>query len=952
MTLKRILAAILCVVFLICSSFVTTAEVNNTVTHAITESSDASGEKYSQYLKNYTDKQSAKSEIVVEAASFENISSTDNIKLKDFEGKQNVLVWEKEDGYAEYSFDIANEGLYLLKFEYFSIEHKNLNILLSFELDGKYPFKEAEKLTLDKIYNTGGKINQNKNGDDISPKLIQEQSWVTGEAKNETYDDGILVYLSAGKHTVKLSFYQEPVALSKIIFASPIHIPSYEEYAKKYDKVFPKTDMQKYEGETAIRQSVTLNLLRSDKSSTKTTPYSYTSTKLNVIGGENWNTTGQWLEWDINTEESGWYNLNLRYSQSYAKGKPSLRRLYVNGQVPFKETLNLEFEYCEDWEMFSIKGSNDEELPIWLDEGTNQIRLQVVSGDILEIVRKTEDIVYELNSVYRKIIMITGSNPDPYRDYEIERQIPDLTQTFKSAALELEETYDYFETLSDNANSASVLKILAEQLNSFIKKPATIVNRISALSGNIGSLSAWVSELKKQPLDIDCLFISSVGSKKPKTNENFFQSLWREVKLFIMSFTTDYNSKNDSTVSEIDVWMNSGRDQAQVVTRIIEEDFETNKDIRVNVKLVTTNLIQAFLSGSSPDCMIHVDRGTPVDLALRGALLDMTQFSDFNEITNQFMPSATIPYMFDEGCYGLPDSQSFYMMFYRTDIFDELGITVPNTWEEFISIVEIIQRNNMAIGVPYTGVDASGASSAGIGAKNIFSALLLQSGGSFFNKKLSGTALLEEKAKRSFRTWTELYSEYGLDLSYDFFNRFRTGEMPIGIALYTSYNQLSIAAPEISGLWEMVAIPGTRKEDGSIDRSQGASGTACVIPSTTKNKEAAWEFVKFWVGAETQTRYATDIEAVLGVGGRFSPANVEAFKNMPWTTKESENIMRQWNSVKEIHNIPGGYYLIRGLDNAFKDVVYNKEDPYRALAAWDKEINAEIARKREEFHLD
>jgi hypothetical protein len=91
---------------------------------------------------------------------------------------------------------------------------------------------------------------------------------------------------------------------------------------------------------------------------------------------------------------------------------------------------------------------------------------------------------------------------------------------------------------------------------------------------------------------------------------------------------------------------------------------------------------------------------------------------------------------------------------------------------------------------------------------------------------------------------------------------------------------------------------------------------------------------------------------VLGVGGRFSPANVEAFKNMPWTTKESENIMSQWNSVKEIHNIPGGYYLIRGLDNAFKDVVYNKEDPYRALAAWDKEINAEIARKREEFHLD
>lgn len=57
-----------------------------------------------------------------------------------------------------------------------------------------------------------------------------------------------------------------------------------------------------------------------------------------------------------------------------------------------------------------------------------------------------------------------------------------LKQTFKSAALELEKTYNYFETLSDNANSASVLKILAEQLNSFLDKSATIVNRIFTLT--------------------------------------------------------------------------------------------------------------------------------------------------------------------------------------------------------------------------------------------------------------------------------------------------------------------------------------------------------------------------------------------------------------------------------------------------------------------------------------
>ena len=34
------------------------------------------------------------------------------------------------------------------------------------------------------------------------------------------------------------------------------------------------------------------------------------------------------------------------------------------------------------------------------------------------------------------------------------------------------------------------------------------------------------------------------------------------------------------------------------------------------------------------------------------------------------------------------------------DILEELGLTVPNTWDEFFEVVSILQRNNMEVGFP------------------------------------------------------------------------------------------------------------------------------------------------------------------------------------------------------------------------------------------------------------
>ena len=55
--------------------------------------------------------------------------------------------------------------------------------------------------------------------------------------------------------------------------------------------------------------------------------------------------------------------------------------------------------------------------------------------------------------------------------------------------------------------------------------------------------------------------------------------------------------------------------------------------------------------------------------------------------------------------------------------------------------------------------------------------------------------------------------------------------------------------------------------------------------------------------------------------------------------------------MREVPEVLGGYYVLRGLDNAFREAVYEDKEAQEALRRYDRQINDEIRRKREEFGL-
>lgn len=901
---------------------------------------------YEKYIEKYKDAIRPSREINVKGSSYTSADGAGVKILDSFSGKNQVLKWDSESGYVEWEVDVPETGLYNLALNYFPVEAKGRDIELGLYIDGKAPFDIAENFHFYRVWKNKTSIQRDGRGNDIRPKLGETPEWIDEVfADYDGFHNGALqFYFEKGKHKLGLKCIREALVIDSIkLFqaaAAPQYNDVYNEYELKGYKAGPGGFVFKRQGEDTCKVSHQTLYPMFDRTGPATEPNDPAKVRLNTVGAVNWKYPGQWISWQVEVKEDGLYNIGFKVRQNIVRGMYSTRKLYVDRKIPFSEAQNVHFPYAAGWYMKTL--GDDKPYQIYLTKGTHEIKLEASLGDISATLGNIENDVYQLNYLYRKIIMITGTVPDKYNDYYLDTEVPGLLDGFKTISASLKKEEKYVSNLTGTSGSeAAFLKEIAAQLDSFVEDPDAIPQRLDRFKSNVSSLSDWVLRLKEQPLEVDYLIVASSAKDFPKPDAGLVQKVVFGTKAFINSFFENYNAigKVSASSKSIKVWVGAGRDQAQIIKGMIDDLFTPATGIEVNLSLVDTGstLVQATLGGKGPDIAMLIPKETPVNLAMRGALVDISRFGDFGEVTRRFQPSAMIPYEYEGGYYALPETQNYNMLFYRKDIFQELGIAPPATWDEFYSIIPIIQKNNMQIGIPE--------------AQTVFETLLFQREGKVYKDDKKSTDLDSTEALDAFKEWTGFYTQYSFPLIFDFYSRFRTGEMPVGIVPYTMYNQLSVAAPELRNLWEMAPVPGTRMADGSINRKEGANGTAAMMLNGIKDKQAGYEFMKWWTSAEVQARYGSELEAVMGPAARYDTANIEAFDKLPWSKAETDKLNTQWNSVWDIPQIPGNYYLTRSLTNAFRKVVYSYENPREVLFEYNQDINREIERKRAEFGL-
>lgn len=861
-----------------------------------------------------------------------------------------------EEGIVEYTFNVEQEGYYNICIDYEPTEGKNNTIERKLMINGEVPFENAQFLKFTRCWENANEIKRDSRDNDVRPSQVENRKWMSAYFKDSDgfYQEPFKFYFEKGENTVALESVKEPMKIGKITIMQEPEIPSYEEYLKLHESTgatFTQGLMVKVQGEDALYKSDSTLYPTCDRTSPVTEPYSPSKTRLNVIGGSNWKTVGQWISWEVEVPESGFYELSLRERQNINVGVTVVRSLYIDDNIPFKEVGECRFLYGSDWNILTL--GEDNPYYFYLEKGSHSIKLEISLGsELSRIVNLTDSSISELNKAYRQLLMVIGSSPDTYRDYQLESKTPEALAILEEQYEKMLMLKSLTEEYSNGAKSSSLASIdnLVNQLEKMVNEPHTIPKQWSAFKDNIVSLGSWELSMKEQPLEVDYLIVSSADVKLPKAEANIFEKAVHEIKQFFASFKEDYDSIGEVYDGEsLEVWIladgtnvtsmtGSGRDQATVIKELVDNYFVPNTQIPVNVKLVNKDvLLSATLAGEGPDVALNVAGKEPINYALRNAVVDLTEFDDFEEVSEWFYEDAITQFSFNGGVYALPQTMSFHVMFYRADILNDLGISIPTNWDEFYEALAVIQKNNMNVGIfpDYT----------------TFAMFLYQHGGTYYSEDGKRSGLDTEEAVAAFKQWSGNYVNYRMPVTYDFANRFRTGEMPLAIGDYTNYNYLSVFAPEIRGLWGFTLVPAFENEEGVSDRSVSAWESASIIMKTTTQKENAWEFLKWWMSAKTQSDYGNEIENVLGVSGRVATANIEALENLPWASKDYKQLVGQLKWVKAIPEIPGSYYTERNIKNAFYTVYNNNEDPRETLQDIVKTINVEITSKREEFNL-
>ena len=902
---------------------------------------------------------------VLDASHFRPGQSSGFTIVPSLDGESNVITGD-DQGTLTYQFFNEEAGFYNILVRYYPVEGKSGSIERNILINGESPYDVAEQVEFKRIWtNLTNDFLTDQSGNEIVPKQVESPRWIesTVHDRNGYYEESLLFYFEYGFNTIGLEAVREPIAIAHLkVFQEPA-VPSYDDYrAVSRNNAAPADFIAITQGEHMYEKTAPTLYPIVDRTSPITEPQHHAKLLLNAGGGINYRLVGDWISYQFTVPEDGYYNISMRYKQTYLRGAYVTRHVTIDGETPFAELERTTFGYT-NWDTRTF--GDDEPYDIYLEAGTHTIAFEIVLGDFTDSIRQIEGVIDNLNDIYRQIIQITSTTPDIYRDYQLTEKIPDMLEVFEHEMNTINAVVDeLYATTGENSDKLVALTQIAIQLQGFVEKPQTIHQRLGEFRNNVSALGTWILTIKEQPLAIDYIAVHGASADLPRTNANFFEKMWFELKSFIASFYVDYNSLSTTadgeTQDSITVWVGTGRDQANVIRRLIDESFTPETGIGVNLELVNPGvLLPATFTNQGPDVMLGAGNTTPVNYAMRNAVHDLSTFDDYDEVMSQFKDSAILPYEFEGGVYAMPETQIFPVLFYRTDIMTEIGIIPADadeefwynfTWDDVIDMIPELQRLNLEFYLP---IDIVEQQLGGIIPPNlVYVSLLYQNGGELYSDDARTSLLQERVAVETFQTWSSFYTNYRFSIQANFVNRFRTGEMPIGISYYSMYNTLSVFAPEISGDWTFVPIPGTPQQDGSVDHSTTATGTGTMIMNNSDQKDLAWRFLKWWGSEDTQVSFGREMEGIMGAAARYPTANVAALEKLPWPSRDIDILLTQWDDVKGIPEIPGSYITGRYLDNSLRRVINTGANPRETLYEYAELINDEITNKREEFNLD
>lgn len=954
----RITAVALMVTFLLGSMPVYATQADTTAateTEGSTATYDVDSYKNEMISTNYSNVSSSYTaplytgepiEIVADQAY---ISGTAKLGLaNDNYGYRNRVVKMAINDTATFAFDVAQTGQYYLRFDYLSYDQSTLPVEINMQLNGVYPFYESRRLIFESTWIGDAEKSYDRYNNEIITVPNKVIQWETKYLMDASYRHStpLILELNQGKNEVTLSVSEGSVLIGNM-------------YLEKVTQTAAYTGSEKADGSGLITIQAEDFSYRNDPSVRAVAeydpavyPYEVTDTLLNTIDKDSFKDAGQKVTYEFNVDKAGYYNLAFNYIQSDKNGFPVFLDVAVDGVIPNTAFSAYPFHYTQKYRTVSMKDGEDNKLSVYLEEGSHTISLTINLDNVRQVLEEVSKIMGEVNDLSLEITKVAGTNDDKYRDLKLTKYIPDLEARMYGWVDELKALKDSVKQYNPDVKDIacfSFISVATNQIESLAKEPDEIPYRVKELATSTNSanqfLANQIDAINKNKIGIDRIYLYQEGASLPKAS-GFFNNLYLSVKRFVSSFFDQAYSSTNVDPEHLQIWVSRPRQYVEIMQKLIDDQFTPDSGIEVDLSVITdaNKLVLANSSGDAPDIATGINYAIPYDLAIRGALVDMTQYDDFVEVANRYQAGLHIPATIEEGIYAMPETMNFWVLFYRTDVLEKLGLKVPNTMQDVIDMLPELQMRGLNFYYPTAGMTAL---------RNFHGTtpLLFQNGATLYGKYAGDTTLNSEEAIKGLTQLTELFTIYDLPVDVpNFYQHFRNGDLPMGIADYGTYNLLVNAAPEIAESWDISVVPGIVDADNEVLRyTAGASDSSVIFKSDTEREAKAWEFIKWWSSTEVQAEFGQTLQMTYGDEYIWNTANLEAFAQLPWDSEDKAVIMEQSKWVLEAPRILGTYMLERELSNAFNDVVVQGKTLRIRVDKAVKIINRETDRKLEEF---
>ncbi len=858
---------------------------------------------------------------------------------------------------ASYTVEVTDSGYYKLDLDYIVTGEILNNITIAVKVNGEYLFSEAQTIDVPLYWKDDTKeFGVDTYGDQSLPQQEKIEEWRPLDLYNNTYtsNEPLLFYFPVGTNTITFENVSSgDLRLGDLTLNPPLEIPTYEDYVANYSATASETNIYINAIDYVEKNSSYVRLMAFGDPSVA--PYDSIYKKLNVIDGEAWYKAGQEVTYEVTVQEDGFYDLTLHYA-NYKTDFDVFRSIKIDGEIPFQEFASYAIPYTPtNWENHTFEKEDGSNYQVFLTEGTHTITLRAEKSELSRYLRDIQLMIDHINQFALEIIKITGKDIDRDRTWELTKYIPN-TETYlvayntmvKRIVVELSEYSDK----EDLSTTLSYLKKAVVEFEKMLEKPDELPLYLNNLYSGSSSVTLLLGDsldnLSNQQLYLDGLYVSN-NEEYARANANIFQRTWNMIVGFVSSYTSDkYNIENDEEA--IDVWVNRPITYVDIMQKMVDSTYteETGVKVKISVMPDANKLILANSAGNTPDVALGLASYMPFDLAIRGALQDLTEFDDYWEFANNFAPGALVPYVLDDGVYAMPETLEFNALVYRKDVFNALELEVPDTWEDVIGILPTLQRYDMNFYYPTSG---------GTSLKWFYQTapLIYQYGGSLYSPDGLSTTINSEESYQGLKLLSELYTTHSLPEQVPiFYNSFRYNKLPVGIIDFNTYMQLKNAAPELVGQWAIAPYPGVYNEDtDTVERWYLGNGTGGVMFNDSADIQGSWGFMKWWMSTETQTEFAYTLQATYGPEFLWLSGNLNAVENSPLDNQDKQIILEQIKWLRDVPRTPGQYMLERGLSDIWNTVTF---DGVPVRVAIDRQviiINREIKRKLVEFgYLD